>query len=148
MDRQELINQFFENIYAVKRAMHGSTPTILKDCPISRSQMELLFTLKHVQPTSPKRLGQEMRLSPGAISQTLDGLVEQGFVDRQGNADDRRVQIVQLSKLGTKRLRELIERRNKMMKSILNDLTAEELNVLLKVQTKLADKLSASQESK
>lgn len=148
MKRQELIDQFFENIYAMKRAMHGSTPTILGNCPISRSQMELLFTLKHMQPTSPKQLGQEMKLSPGAISQTLDGLVEQGFVDRRGNPDDRRVQTIQLSKFGAKKLGEFVERRNNMMKSILNDLTAEELKILLKVQAKLADKLSAVQESK
>lgn len=140
MNRQDLINQFYENMAATKRLMHSRMHAFVGDCPISRSQMELLFTLKHLQPTSPKQLGKEMQLSPGAISQLLDGLVEQGLVDRQDDPSDRRAQTISISKIGVEKLREISEKRNKILQGALKELTTEELAILLKVQEKLTSK--------
>lgn len=143
MDRQELLNLIYDNMNAAKRAMHGRMQAFVGECPISRGQMELLFTLHHMQPTSPKRLGEEMRLSPGAISQQLESLVELGFVERRHDPADRRALTIQISKSGLTKLSEMAKKRNKLMQGVLAELTTEELKVLLSVQQKLTNKFSA-----
>ncbi|MGH7237973.1 MAG: MarR family winged helix-turn-helix transcriptional regulator, partial [Candidatus Saccharimonadales bacterium] len=124
------------------RVMHGRMHVFAGECPISLSQMELLFTLKHMQPTSPKQLGNEMKLTPGAISQLLEGLVERGLVERRHDPTDRRAQTISLSSSGKTQLSDIEKRRGKILQSVLQELTTEELEVLLRVQEKLSTKIA------
>ncbi|MGH7239389.1 MAG: MarR family winged helix-turn-helix transcriptional regulator, partial [Candidatus Saccharimonadales bacterium] len=139
---QELINHLYQNMEATKRVMHGRMHVFAGECPISLSQMELLFTLKHMQPTSPKQLGNEMKLTPGAISQLLEGLVERGLVERRHDPTDRRAQTISLSSSGKTQLSDIEKRRGKILQSVLQELTTEELEVLLRVQEKLSTKIA------
>lgn len=144
MNREELLSRIYENMNAAKRVMHGRMHALTGNSPISPSQMELLFTLKHLQPEhpSPKALAAHMHLTPGAISQLIEGLAEQGFVTRETNPADRRTQTLKVSAAGLKTIHDITKRRHDIMKHVMQNLTTEELQVLLKVQEKLTEQLS------
>jgi DNA-binding MarR family transcriptional regulator len=143
MKREELLSRLYENMNATKRLMHGRLHALTGDCPISRSQMELLFTLKHMDKhPSPKQLAAHMHLTPGAISQLIDGLDEQGLIVREINPADRRTQTLHVSTSGLAVIHGIEKRRHEVMHQVMQSLTTEELQVLLRVQEKLAERLS------
>lgn len=139
--REELISSIYEAMSATKRSMHNRMHAIIGDSPISRTQLELLIMLKHLQPISPKKLADNMHLTPGAISQLVDGLVDLDLVSREVDPSDRRLQILKLSDRGTDQLSTMEKNRHEMLKHVMDDMTREELLLLLKIQQKMVAQL-------
>ncbi|MEO6761542.1 MAG: MarR family transcriptional regulator [Candidatus Saccharimonadales bacterium] len=142
MKKDELFERLYDSLNATKRIMHGRTHALAGNCPINRTQMELMFTLKHLQPTSAKRLATEMHLTPGAISQLIEGLVELKLVSRQTGLADRRTQSLKMSASGLQKMHEIEMRRHDLMKHVMQGMTIEELEVLLRVTEKLNDQFA------
>jgi DNA-binding MarR family transcriptional regulator len=111
--------------------------TLMGQQDISLTQLELLLTVKHRQPISVKDLAAEMRLTPGAITQLLEGLAERNYVQREAAEYDRRVTNVSLTPSGAQKLKSLWEQRKVMLKQIMETLDTEELAVMLRVQEKM-----------
>lgn len=139
--RDDIISSIFEAMNATKRSMHGQFQTLIGDLPISRAQLEVLMMLKHLQPVSSKRLADCLHLTPGAVSQLVDGLSDQGFVSREPNLHDRRLQNLQLSKTGIDALKAIEKQRHELLKHVMEDLNNDELLLLLKIQQKMAAQL-------
>ena len=108
-----------------------------RDFPISGAQLELLFTIRGNQPTSSKQLATMLHLTPGAVSQLLDSLLQHNLVTRQTSEQDRRVQYLSLSEKGEQLLHNFEKARRKIMEAIIADLSDEELEVWLRVQQKM-----------
>jgi DNA-binding MarR family transcriptional regulator len=104
---------------------------------ISSSQMELLLVVKHMQPISVKDIAAHMRLTPGAVTQLMEGLIAQSYLTRQPDERDRRVTNVRLAEEGAQKLHELWDRRKALMKKVMQELNTEELAVMLRVQEKM-----------
>jgi len=65
---------------------------------LTRSQVETLFLLAHrPPPMTPGRLARALRVTPGAVSQLLEPLREQGLVEQTPAPDDARSHVVALS---------------------------------------------------
>ena len=141
--RQDIINSLFDNMSAMKRGMYSHFQTIMKDCPVSRTQLELLFTIKHLQPISFKQLAKQLYLTPGAVSQLADSLLEDGFITREIDSSDRRIQCLRLAKKGEKVLIDIEKRRKKIMEQVMQDLTTDELIAWSHVQEKLIAQFQA-----
>jgi DNA-binding MarR family transcriptional regulator len=135
--RVTIINEVFENMSAMKRGMYSHFQTIMKDCPVSRTQLELLFTIKHLQPISFKHLAKQLYLTPGAVSQLADSLLQDGFITREIDPNDRRTQSLSLSEKGEGVLTDIEKRQKKIMEQVMQDLTTEELAAWANVQKKL-----------
>lgn len=141
MQKADLLDQFYENMATMKRAMHGKMD--LQSDELSHSQVALLFTLSSCQPISPKNLASRMYLTAGAVSQVVDSLAEHGLVERVTDPNDRRSQILKLTRSGQAKLHQAEKHRRKYLGSILEDLSVEELALLLKVQEKITHRFSA-----
>lgn len=138
-DREMLLQQLFEGFDAVKRGMAEHMRQLQHDCPISRSQVELLFAIRHLQPVSFKHLAQQLYLTPGAVSQLAEGLELHGLISRHTDEHDRRIQCLRVTKKGN-RLFELIERRRReFLSAIMAGLSDEELVVWLRVHQKMLE---------
>lgn len=135
--RETLMQQLLENMDAMKRGMAEHFQALMRDCPISRSQLELLFTIRHTQPVSFKQAAQLLYMTPGAVSQLAEGLEQGGFISRQADENDRRVQYLQVSPTGTRLLQRIEKHRNSLMRTIMHDLSDEELAAWLRVQQKM-----------
>lgn len=136
-NRDALIQQLFENVSAMKRSMASHWQLTNHDCPVSQAQLELLFTIRHMQPVSFKQIAAHLHLTPGAVSQLVEGLEQHQLVNRQADPHDRRVQCLELSQNGTVLLRGIEQRRRSLMQAIAEDLSDEELELWLRVQTKI-----------
>lgn len=135
--REELTNQLMETMQAMKRGMHAYQQAHAQDYPLSHAQAELLFTIRHSQPVSAKDLAKKLNMTPGAISQFVEGIEQQGFLERRTSETDRRVQYLHISAKGEELIKRFEQQRHQMMKTIIHDLTDEELEVWLRFQQKM-----------
>jgi len=143
MDRNTLIQTLYENMSTLKRGMHGHFQAASLRVPISRSQLELLFTIRQAQPVSSKLLSQKLCLTPGAVSQLAEGLELHELITRRADERDRRIQCLEVSPQGTALLQEVETRRRSAMEAIIADLTNEELEIWLRVQQKMLNHFQA-----
>jgi DNA-binding MarR family transcriptional regulator len=134
MKRAELIAELFDTMDIAKRSMHGHMQTIVEGHAISRTQLELLFTIYHEQPTTAKQLAAKLHLTPGAISQLVDELMEQSLIQRETDPSDRRRQVISLSTEGTAVVKTFEKRRHAVMNKVIENLSDDELVTWLKIQ--------------
>ena|SRR5580765_155230 len=139
--RDHTIAALFESMSALKRVMAMRMQSLGKTSPLPRGQAEMLMTIHHLQPVSSKVLADYLYLTPGAISQAIDGLEEHDLLQRHIDPTDRRKQLLQLSKKGLRMLQNMDKQRRTLMESIFEELSDEELEVWLRVQLKMLDHL-------
>jgi DNA-binding MarR family transcriptional regulator len=136
-NRAQLIQALFDTMDIAKRSMHGHMQIVLSGCTISRTQLELLFTIRHMQPVTSKELAQHLQLTPGAISQLTEGLDAQFLIKREVDPKDRRKQTLHISSQGTALLKAIEKRRRDVMEHVMQDLSDDELATWLRIQQKM-----------
>ena len=137
MQREELIEAIFATMQQMHRTGTAKFHALMGQEDISPTQMELLLNVKHLQPVSVKDIAARMRLTPGAVTQLMEGLVAKGYIERRTDAHDRRITNVVIAENGSKKLKELWERRKAMLRNIMQELDTDELAVMLRVQEKM-----------
>lgn len=139
MKREQLIEAIFATMQSMHRTGTAKFHTLIGKSGITPSQMELLFIVKTQKKVNVKELAAHMHLTPGAVTQLVEGLVRGGYVQREQDTADRRVTHVVVSPEGKQKLADLKQHRLNMMKKIMQSLTTEELEVMLKVQQKMLE---------
>jgi len=137
--RQQLIQEVLESMNTMKRGMVGHLQAANRSLPIPRPQLELLVAIKQLQPVSFKDLARRLYLSPGAVSQAADGLEGSQLIEREIDPADRRVQCLKVTKKGDKLLEAASKKRQDTMKSIMESLSDEELEVWARVHKKILE---------
>jgi MarR family transcriptional regulator for hemolysin len=145
MKRTEIIAQLFDTMDVAKRSMHGHMRLLVAGHNVSRPQLEVLFTIHHTQPTTAKQLAQKLQLTPGAISQLTEELVEQSLIERQTDTADRRRQLLSLSPAGSELIKAFDKRRRHIMERVMQDLSDDELAAWLKIQRTMISEFKALQ---
>ncbi|MEJ0073523.1 MAG: MarR family transcriptional regulator [Candidatus Saccharibacteria bacterium] len=143
MKREELIEAIFANMQQMHRTGTSKFHALMGRQDISASQMELLLTVKHRQRLSVKEIAAQMRLTPGAVTQMLEGLVASGYLERHEDARDRRVTNVSLAEGGKQKLHELWEQRKQLVRKVMETLDDQELAVMLRAQEKMFQHIEA-----
>jgi len=136
-ERDKLITELFENMNAFKRAMHGRVSSFSNESPLSHAQLELLFTLRYIQPVSSKQLAEKLHMTPGGISQLVESIESHGYLERKASEQDKRVQFLYVSDKGEKLLRSHEKSRRQLVESVISDLTDEELAMWVRIQQKM-----------
>lgn len=137
MSREGLIEVVFSNLQKLHRCGSANFHTLLGQQDISPSQMELLIAVKRSQPVSVKAIAEQMRLTPGAVTQLMEGLVAKRYIERQPDAHDHRITNVRLAEDGAQQLEQLWTRRTAMLRDIVKTLDTDELTIMLRVQEKM-----------
>jgi len=145
LDREALIQGVFDSMGTLKRVMYGQSQSMYQDCPIPRSQFELLFTIRHAQPVSFKKLASLLWLTPGAVSQLAEALEERQYIRRETSPDDRRIQALSLTKKGMAIIRDFEKERMQMMKNLVAVLSDEELKAWVDIQQKIMQQFQQTQ---
>ncbi len=141
--RKELLYQLFEDMDATKRLMHPCFVHVLGEIGISPAQAHVLFVIEDGQPLSLKRLAAKMWLTPGAITQLVDGIARLGYVTRTQDERDRRVVYISLSSAGTALMSKITNSRSEFMAQIMATLDDTELRQLAGLQRKIVQNLEA-----
>jgi len=133
MKREELIEAIFADMQQLHRSGVARFHALMGEVNISPSQMELLMIVKHQQPISVKEIAAHMHLTPGAVTQLMEGLVSIGYLERHPDERDRRVTNVSLGSESIKKLKALWEKRKTVLTNIMQGLETEELATMHKV---------------
>lgn len=136
MDREQIIASLLENMGILKRGLYGRLQLSDKFA-LSHSQLELLFTIRHLGPISSRKLAVQLGLTPGFISQMVDLLLQQNLIERAVDPKDRRIGRLRLSKDGRKVLQNIEKCRYQQMRELMEQLTDRELAVWVRIQQKL-----------
>jgi|WetSurMetagenome_2_1015567.scaffolds.fasta_scaffold33605_3 DNA-binding MarR family transcriptional regulator len=102
--RDDLLQTLAERFASVmKLVRHPTAPP--GPPPFSPPQANVFFTIAHhPEGISVKELAEHSGVTPGAITQFVDGLVEKGLVLREGDPADRRVVRLKTTELAMKQL--------------------------------------------
>lgn len=142
--RKHTIQQISDTVSQLKRAMQAYALEHFDELPVHPAQLALLRVIQHEQSVTPKTLAQSMQLTPGAVSQLLDGLQQARCIVRTADQADRRVTHISLSRHGKHVLDAYNKMRNHILHEALRDISDEELATYLKVQTSLTHWLEAN----
>lgn len=147
MNRDAIINSLLENMNLTKRSMTSYMHAVMSNLPISPAQLEMLHVIRHLQPVSSKKLAQDRQLTPGAISQLTDALVQHNLVERVPDLTDRRTHTLKTTKTGDKLLRSIQKRREELFRRVMFNFDDNELQVWLKIQNKVIRELEKEKDT-
>jgi MarR family multiple antibiotic resistance transcriptional regulator len=141
LHRAELVQDLFESMSAMKRSIACRWQQADQEYPVSRGQIDLLFMIQHTQPVSFKQLAAQLYVTPGAVSQLVEGLEQYKLIKRQSDPKDRRIQCLEISPEGKQLIERIENQRQRIMESVMAGLTDHELAVWLRIQKKLLEQL-------
>ena len=137
MNRNEAISELMSLIASVKRAMQGHAYPCQDGTSLTGAQLGILFALKHHGPIPAHQLSERLSLTPGGVSQLVEGLVERGFIHREPRDDDRRTHDLSLSPIGLKQTNSIERKRHAVLRQVTAELSDKELESLVSMHQKL-----------
>lgn len=103
-NRQELLRALIEKFSSAMKNMHAGQSFPFGDFMLSHQQIMILFFIaKKKGGASVKELAKFINVTPGAITQFVDGLVEKKLVGRKEDARDRRSTSIKLTPAAAKK---------------------------------------------
>jgi DNA-binding MarR family transcriptional regulator len=141
--RQQLIQDLLASMNTVRRGMYTHLQAANHLLPIPRAQLELLIIIKYSQPVSFKELAKQLYVTPGAISQLAEGLEQAKLIQRRVDPSDRRIQCLEVTKKGDALLHTIEKRRQRIMESVMQDLSNEELELWVRIHKKILQQFKA-----
>lgn len=94
------------------------------------------------KPLAPSELAERIGVTRAAVTGIVDGLESAGLVERQGAANDRRMQVIRLTKQGEKLLETLMPEHYRRTAEFMAGFTEIERNLLRALLEKLQGRLS------
>lgn len=90
-NRQELLKNLIAKFTQAIRDMHQGQSFPFGDFMLGKQQIMILFFIDEQKgATAVKELAKFLQVTPGAVTQFVDGLVEKKLVKREENLNDRR----------------------------------------------------------
>ena len=101
---------------------------------------------RHVGPMSMGELSKRLMVSNGNVTGLIDRLAGEGLVDRKPSPNDRRVQMVSLTKKGAKSFSDIAENHRTWVGDMMADLSPDEMNVLYELLARLKASILAAED--
>jgi DNA-binding MarR family transcriptional regulator len=93
-------------------------------------------------------VSKRMMVSNGNVTGLVDRLVESGHVDRQTSANDRRVQLIRLTKAGRAEFRKMATEHEKWIADMFSELTPKDVRELMQLLAKAKGSVHKSTQNK
>jgi len=116
---------------------------VLGELELSFTQMKALFVLEDAEQMTVTDIAQRLSMSPAAMSRSIDGLVQRGFVARRESASDRRSREIALLPQGRDALRRLLAAREAALESFAEALSDAERTALHAALLPIAERISS-----
>lgn len=130
-ERSPHIGTVLESVFTLSLSLSNPRSTPFGDTVLTRTQIEILFVLAHDdEPVTPGRLAATIKVTPGAITQTMDQLRDQGLVEQTASDSDARVRIWRLTDSAAARVAEFETATVARTAPWFADLSADELGQL------------------
>ena|SRR5688572_24314616 len=127
------------------RSMRGWS-RYAKSTGLSMPQFGLLMQMHHKGACGMSEVSERFEITPAATSQLVDKLVQNGFVKREEDPQDRRAKLLNLTDKGRELIQQGIEERYRWVEELGERLTGEErikVTEALNIMTVAAKELEA-----
>lgn len=141
MDRNELLDQYIHVNQSLIRLWKAKFFEAADVEDLSPALMGILSLLDRRQPITSSEIAKEMHVTRGAVAQFIDTLSERGFVTREQDPDDRRMQYLRLSSSGTKVMQRLEKIRRSLFEELTCTLSDQELQQVIAIDRKIISTL-------
>jgi len=102
-----------------------------RDSGLSMTQLNIMFRLYHAGRCGVSEIGEHLGVSNAAASQTVDRLVQLGFLERKEDPDDRRAKQIRLSLKGQQLIHDSIEARRHWIADLTQALSSQEQEAII-----------------
>jgi DNA-binding MarR family transcriptional regulator len=143
MNRIDKVKKLSDQLMEIGRAVMarnvGSMPHMpqLPHKMPSPAQSRVLNIVAQHEGISVKEIAEALNITGSAATQLIDGLVEEGIVQRVEDPEDRRRFRVMISPQAKESIKTLIEFHYKTFLEITENLTEDELNSMLSIHEKI-----------
>ena len=136
-NREDLLQTLIQRLMSVMR--HVRHPGPPPEPTLSPPQVHLLFIIggSKEEGISVKELAERSSVTPGAITQFIDTLVQRGLVAREGDLNDRRIVRLKLTQLAKSQFERFRKEHLASMFKIFEVLSDEEIKQLIALFTKI-----------
>ncbi|WP_066633723.1 MarR family winged helix-turn-helix transcriptional regulator [Desulfolucanica intricata] len=136
VENRELLELFVNTLKKMKKEWtkqfeHAITP----------SQFFILKTLKHSGPRKATELAEVVQMTPGAITGASDKLVSEGYAERKGAKEDRRVVYLEITDKGKEFVESMIEKQKNVTARFFEGLSDEDINHLIRIYKQILHNL-------
>ena len=133
---QELTTLFF----TTRQIIRGELPTTKESCdPNDWLYSEVLRFIDDTDGPSMHDLAKHLRVKAPSATSLVSHLASQGWIERKGTADDRRVVKLYLTSKGEHRLATYTARSTAMMHRVFSKLSIKELDTLVTILRRVQD---------
>jgi DNA-binding MarR family transcriptional regulator len=137
-EREELLKNLIEKFIKSAHNMHSNQSFPFGDFMLGRQQIMILFFIyENKGLVSVKAIAKNLNVTPGAITQFVDGLVGKKLVIREENARDRRSTNIKLAPLTEKKFNSFKKRYLTNASRFFTGLSDEELSQFVKLLSKI-----------
>ena len=126
-DKQHRIMDSFRQADQILKRSIGRK---VKDTGLFRSQHRILMILGKHPDCSQTRLAEKLDVSPAAVAVALKKLEKSGYISRQCDVDDNRMNHVEVTEKGMKAIKTSIVYFQEIESAMLEDFSQEELDIL------------------
>jgi DNA-binding MarR family transcriptional regulator len=134
--REDLLQNLIQQMMSVMRHVRHSPPP--DALVLSPPQANLLFAISHKEGgISAKELAERANVTPGAITQFVDTLVEKGLVMREGDPNDRRVIRLKTTQLAKDQFEKFRKAHLESFRRLFEVLSDDELKQLIALITRI-----------
>lgn len=134
--REDLLQTLVQRMMSIMRHVRHVGPPV--EPILSPPQMHIFFTIAHhKEGVSVKELAEDANVTPGAITQFVDTLVEKGLVAREGDPNDRRIVRLKLTDKAKNQFEKFRTEHLASMCRVFDVLSDEEIEHLISLMTKI-----------
>jgi DNA-binding MarR family transcriptional regulator len=134
--REDLLQTLVQHMMSIMRHVRHVEPPV--ESVFSPAHMHLLFSIaNNKEGVSVKELAEGASVTPGAITQFVDTLVEKGLVAREGDPNDRRIVRLKLTELAKSNFKKFKTEHLASMCRVFDVLTNDEIKQLLSILNKI-----------
>jgi len=149
MNKQEdIVNELLSVLQQIKRGHTGTMPKV----PIRKSEMFTLMNIgslmkKHPEGIKQGSLSQILNLAPPTVTPMINVLEDNGYIERVGSKEDRRVVFIRLTEIGKTFLDEKENLFKSNIMALVDYLGEEDSRTFIRLIRKTGDFLSQLKEN-
>lgn len=137
MDTYKTLNEVLVNLFRDVMDIEQKAIITEKFQDITNNDMHIIEAIGMNEPKNMSTIAREISVTVGTLTIAMNSLVKKGYVLRERGKEDRRVVYISLTERGRAAYVHHARFHKAMIDSISDELTSEEMELLIKTLTKL-----------
>lgn len=137
MDTYKTLNEVLVNLFRDVMDIEQKAIITEEFQDITNNDMHIIEAIGMNEPKNMSTIAREISVTVGTLTIAMNSLVKKGYVLRERGKEDRRVVYISLTERGRAAYVHHVRFHKAMIDSISDELTSEEMELLIKTLTKL-----------